>query len=147
MKKLIKLTTIILAAILLCSCNPKEKYVYNDMLNYMWVPERISDYFTKYEALSDGVYIWGFDLNTEEVNELKKSDKFRKLSDNDIENIERIIFWDDIPEWWELNETSVFYIYVPYKNIEITDTNFLESVLYVYIWNVDAGKYFCVYWY
>ena len=86
-------------------------------------------------------------MNTEEVNELKKSDKFRKLSDNDIENIERIIFWDDIPEWWELNETSVFYIYVPYKNIEITDTNFLESVLYVYIWNVDAGKYFCVYWY
>lgn len=147
MKNFIKLTTIVLVTILLCSCVPKEKYVYSDMGNYLWIPERQSDYYYKIESFTDGVYVWGFDLKSKETEELQKSDKFHELSRTDVANIERNIFYEGIPQWWELSQNSVFYIYAPWKNVEITDTEFSGSSFYVYIWDVDADKYFCVYLY
>ncbi|MBQ8165229.1 MAG: hypothetical protein IJZ94_05390 [Clostridia bacterium] len=147
MKRFLKVVIIILVPILLCSCSLSERYAHEDIRKYMWIPERTCDDFYKINSFTDGVCVWRFELKKKDIEELEKSDKFRDLSDEDIQNIEYNVFYEGIPEWWGLSENRVFYMYAPYIDKECTDTSFLGSRYYIYIWDMDANTYFCVDWY
>ncbi|MBQ8165226.1 MAG: hypothetical protein IJZ94_05375 [Clostridia bacterium] len=146
MKK-IRVVCLLFITVILCSCSSNQHFVYEEMYNYMWVPDRASDYYYKIENFTDGVYVWGFDLKEDEVSELEASEKFNVLSKEDVKNIEFNVFHEGIPEWWGLSPNSVFYMYAPYKNEESTDTSLLGSTYYIYIWDIDANEYFCIYKY